>query len=209
MPCHDVGIDGPLIRIWSDYVCPFCYVALPRAAWLERRFGARIDWLPFDLHPEYPPEGVSRPDMDSRYGGSWADRLAALFEREGLAFDREIERVPRSFDALRVAELARERRLHAPLHLRLMDAFWVRGRNLGDHEVLVEEAGAVGLVEDEVREVLAGDRYGELVTLSTQGALEAGATGVPAFALDSSILIPGAQPEEVFEKVMDRLGYAA
>jgi len=147
--------------------------------------------------------------MDRRYGGSWADSLAALFERERLPFDREIERVPKSFDALRLAELARERGLHPALHQRLMDAFWVRGRNLGDHDVLVEEGGAVGLVEDEIREVLAGDRYGELVTLSTQGALEAGASGVPAFAVDGRILIPGAQPEEVFEQVMDRLGYAA
>ena len=59
-----------------------------------------------------------------------------------------------------------------------------------------------------MREVLAGDRYGELVTLSTQGALEAGASGVPAFAVDSRILIPGAQPEELFEQVMDRLGHS-
>jgi len=147
--------------------------------------------------------------MNRRYGGSWADRLAALFEREQLPFNREIQRVPRSFDALRLAELARERRLHPVLHQRLMDAFWVRGRNLGDHDVLAEEAGAAGLVEDEVREVLASDRYAELVTLSTQGALEAGASGVPAFAVDSRILIPGAQPEAVFEQVMDRLGYAA
>ena len=74
--------------------------------------------------------------MDRRYGGAWADRLASMFEREGLPFDREIQRVPRSFDALRLAELARERRLHPALHQRLMDAFWVRGRNLGDHDVL-------------------------------------------------------------------------
>jgi predicted DsbA family dithiol-disulfide isomerase len=146
--------------------------------------------------------------MDRRYGGSWADRLAAMFEREGLPFDREIQRVPRSLDALRLAEFARSRGLHPALHQRLMDAFWVRGRNLGDHAVLVEEAGSVGLVEDEVREVLAGDEYAELVTLSTQGALEAGASGVPAFAIDGRILIPGAQPEEIFERVMDRLGYA-
>jgi predicted DsbA family dithiol-disulfide isomerase len=147
--------------------------------------------------------------MDRRFGGSWADRLAGLFERERLPFDREIQQVPRSFDALRVAELARERGLHPQLHKRLMDAFWVRGRNLGDHDVLVEECGAAGLVEDEVREVLAGDGYAELVALSTQGAMEAGATGVPAFAVDSRILVPGAQPEELFERVMDRLGYAA
>ena len=113
--------------------------------------------------------------MDRRYGGSWAQRLQALFAREGLPFDETIERVPRSFDALRVAELA----------------------------------VSAGLVEGEVREVLEGERYGELVAASTQGAIDAGASGVPAFAVDNRILIPGAQPEEVFEQVMDRLGYAA
>jgi predicted DsbA family dithiol-disulfide isomerase len=147
--------------------------------------------------------------MDRRYGGSWAARLSALFGREGLAFDETIQHIPRSLKALRLAELARERGSHAELHQRLMDAFWVRGRNLSDDAALLEEAGAVGLVEDEVREVLAGDRYADLVAASTQGALDAGATGVPAFAVDSRILIPGAQPEEVFERVFERLGYAA
>jgi len=147
--------------------------------------------------------------MDRRYGGSWADRLAALFEREGLPFDRDIQRVPRSFDALRVAELAREHGVHPAMHERLMDAFWVRGRDLGDHDVLVEECVSAGLVEDEVREVLSGDRYADLVAASTQGAMEAGASGVPAFAVDNRILIPGAQPEELFEQVLGRLGYAA
>jgi predicted DsbA family dithiol-disulfide isomerase len=146
--------------------------------------------------------------MDRRYGGSWAGRLAALFQREGLPFDENIQRVPRSFDALRVAELARERGKHEELHPRLMDAFWVRGRDLGDHAVLVDECGATGLVEDEVREVLDSDRYAELVGASTAGAMDAGATGVPAFAVENRILIPGAQPEEVFEQVLARLDYA-
>jgi predicted DsbA family dithiol-disulfide isomerase len=147
--------------------------------------------------------------MDRRYGGSWTGRLSALFSREGLPFDEAIQRVPRSLKALRVAELARERGRHADLHQRLMDAFWVRGRNLGDDDVLLEEGGAAGLVEDEVRDVLASDRYADIVALSTQGALDAGASGVPAFAVDSRILIPGAQPEEIFEQVLGRLGYAA
>jgi predicted DsbA family dithiol-disulfide isomerase len=146
--------------------------------------------------------------MDRRYGGSWTGRLSALFAREGLPFDEAIQRVPRSLKALRVAELARERGRHADLHQRLMDAFWVRGRNLGDDDVLLEEGGAAGLVEDEVRDVLASDRYADIVALSTQGALDAGASGVPAFAVDSRILIPGAQPEEIFEQVLGRLGYA-
>ena len=147
--------------------------------------------------------------MDRRYGGSWAERLKALFQREGLPFDEGIQRVPRSIDALRVTELARERGRHDALHTRLMDAFWVRGENLGDHAVLIEHGTAAGLVEDEIREVLDGDRYADLVAASTEGAMDAGATGVPAFAVDDRILIPGAQPEELFEQVLGRLGYEA
>ena len=146
--------------------------------------------------------------MDRRYGGAWAERLKGLFQREGLPFDEDIQRVPRSLDALRIAELARERGLHEPLHQRLMNAFWVEGRNLGEHDVLTELAVSAGLVEGEVREVLEGERYGELVAASTQGAIDAGASGVPAFAVDDRILIPGAQPEEVFEQVLGRLGYS-
>jgi predicted DsbA family dithiol-disulfide isomerase len=182
---------------------------MARATWLERRFGARIDWLPFDLHPEYPPEGVSRGEMDRRYGGSWTGRLSALFEGEGLSFADSIARMPRSFDALRVSELARERGRHNVLHARLMDAFWARGRDLGDHRVLVEECVAVDLREDEVRDVLERDRYAGLIAASTAGALDAGATGVPAFAIDDRVLIPGAQPQQFFEEILRRLGYAA
>jgi predicted DsbA family dithiol-disulfide isomerase len=49
--------SSPRILVWSDYIWPFCYVGLERAAWLERQFGAEIEWRPFQLHPEYPPEG--------------------------------------------------------------------------------------------------------------------------------------------------------
>jgi predicted DsbA family dithiol-disulfide isomerase len=145
--------------------------------------------------------------MDRRYGGSWADRLKTLFERESLPFDATIQRVPKSFDALRLAELARKNGRHEALHANLMDAFWARGRDLGDHDVLLEEAAAAGLPDDATREILEGDRYADLVEASTQGALEAGASGVPAFAVDNRILIPGAQPEAVFEQVLGRLGY--
>lgn len=48
----------PQVTVWADYICPFSYVALERAAWLERRYGAEVEWLPFDLHPEYPAESA-------------------------------------------------------------------------------------------------------------------------------------------------------
>lgn len=166
-------------------------------------------WLPFDLHPEYPPEGIPRAELDARYGGAqWRERLAAMFADAGLPMASEIERVPNSMKALRLGELARARGAYDGLHPRLFDAYWARGLDIGDDEVLVAEATAVGLDEVEVREVLAGEAYRDVVTAATRSATEAGASGVPAWAVDRRVLIPGAQPHDVFEQVLGRLGHA-
>ena len=67
-----VAADAPMsVMIWSDFVCPFCNVARERAAYLQREAGARIEWLPYDLHPEYPPEGIPREELVRRYGASF------------------------------------------------------------------------------------------------------------------------------------------
>ena len=73
-----------------------------RARWLADEYGADVTWLPFDLHPEYPPEGLSRETLDAKYGGEpWREGLIAMFEEEGLPASREITRVPNSMKALR------------------------------------------------------------------------------------------------------------
>ncbi len=75
-----------------------------------------MTWLPFDLHPEYPPEGIPREQLQRRYGEEFHDRLRGWFEREGLAYNPPAEVVPNTMNALRVTELARERSLHEPVH---------------------------------------------------------------------------------------------
>src|SRR4051794_34581776 len=126
---------APLIRIWSDYICPFCYVATERAAWLEREYGAEIEWLPFDLHPEYPPEGIAIEDLERQYGRELRSGQARMFDEAGLPHTTRT-RLPRSHAALNVAELARERGVHTELHKRLMTAFWAEDRDISDPDVL-------------------------------------------------------------------------
>src|SRR3954469_18112795 len=116
-------MSEPVFRVWSDYIWPFCYVGLERAAWLERRYGARIDWRPFDLHPEYPPEGIPRAQLEARFGGGWVERPEAMFAADGLPVSRGLQKVPNSKKALRLGELARERGRFDDLHPRLFDAF--------------------------------------------------------------------------------------
>jgi predicted DsbA family dithiol-disulfide isomerase len=130
-----------------------------------------------------------------------------MFAADGLPVSRDLTKVPNSQKALRLAELARERGVHAELHPRLFDAFWARGLDLGDEDVLVAEAQAAGLDADEARDAFTNERYAAIVRGSTETALEAGAGGVPAWVVDDRLLIPGAQPEDVFERVLAKAGY--
>jgi predicted DsbA family dithiol-disulfide isomerase len=130
-----------------------------------------------------------------------------MFASDGLPVSPDIPKVPNSKKALRLGELARERGVHAQLHPRLFDAFWARGLDLGDDEVLLDEARHAGLDAEEAREVLESDRYADVVAASTEAAVETGAGGVPAWVVDDRLLVPGAQPEDVFERVFEKLGY--
>ena len=175
---------------------------------LERRFGAHVTWLPFDLHPEYPPEGIERGQLRRRYGPGVDEALTQRMEAAGLPFTRS-EHIPNSRHALRVTELARDQGLHEPLHDRLMDAYWAHGEDIGDPGIVRGHALDVGLDAADVDDVLASDRYLDRITASTQEAASIGVSGVPAFLLDGRLLVLGAQPEEVFERAFAQLAAAA
>jgi predicted DsbA family dithiol-disulfide isomerase len=165
-----------------------------------------VTWLPFDLHPEYPVEGIPRAQLHARYGDSFHDRLRARFAEESLAYNPPPAVVPNTMRALRVTELARERGLHATVHDRLMDAYWAEALDIGDPDVLRELAVGAGLDGAEVDEVLAGDEYRDRVLGLTAQAVSIGVTGVPGFLLDRRLLVLGAQPEAVFERAFEQLG---
>jgi predicted DsbA family dithiol-disulfide isomerase len=162
---------------------------------MAEQFDATVEWLPFDLHPEYPPGGVPRsPER--------AARGAALFERYGLTYNPPPV-APRSLDAQRLAEHARAQDLYEPFFERTMDAYWVEAQDIGDHDVLRPIAAGVGL--DGTEDVLASDLHADRVRRSTAEAHGIGVNGVPAFLLDRRLLVLGAQPRETFEAAFDQL----
>jgi predicted DsbA family dithiol-disulfide isomerase len=156
-----------------------------------------VTWFPFDLHPEYPPEGVPRNPERSEHARQ-------LFEHHGLVYNPP-EIVPNTMQALRVTELARDRGLHPPVHDRLMEAYWAEGQDIGDAEVLRGLAGEAGLDAADADEVLAGDTYRDRVLATTAQAVSIGVNGVPAFLLDRRLLVLGAQPQSVFEQAFTQL----
>ena len=143
-----------------------------------------------------------------RYGGGFNDRLNTMFSAAGLPFAPELTKVPNSRRALMLAELARDRGVLEQLHPQLFDAYWVRDRDLGDEHVLGEEGAALGLDRDDIAAALREPEYARRVAEQTAAALELGAGGVPAWVIDERFLVPGAQPHDVFDQVLERIGHA-
>jgi predicted DsbA family dithiol-disulfide isomerase len=170
---------------------------------MKERFDAEITWAPFDLHPEYPPEGIPRQQLIDRYGPDGMARTRAFFEQHGLVYNPNPEIVPNSMNALRLAEHARGEGLFDAMHARLMDAYWAEAQNIGDDDVLRALANEVGV--EGADEVLESDSYLELVHASTAQAAAAGVTGVPAFVLDERLLVMGAHPRETFERAFAQI----
>lgn len=167
------------------------------ADWAAERFGAEVTWFPFDLHPEYPPEGKPRDP-------GWRARGEELFAGHGLVYNPPPV-APNTRTALRLTELAREQGFHAAFHDRLMEAYWTAAADIGDHDILRRLAVEVGLHAAEVEDTLASDRFLDIVLASTRQAQQIGISGIPGFLLDERLLVLGAQPREVFEQAFAQL----
>ncbi len=164
-----------------------------------------MDWLPFDLHPEYPPGGIPRAERDTRYPADAHRHVQAMIEDAGFRFAPPEDVVPNSQKALQVTELARDRGLHEPVHSRLMRAYWSEGADIGDEETLLALVAEAGLGGGDAAEALADGRFAERVQASTREANLHGINAIPAFVLDRRLLVLGAQPGELFERAVSQL----
>jgi predicted DsbA family dithiol-disulfide isomerase len=169
---------------------------------MERQFGARVTWLPFHLHPEYPPEGISRAELNARYGQGAQERIAGWFADEGLVYAPPPDVVSSTRLALELGEGAREEGLHRAYHDRAMDAYWAEGVDLSLRPALEEIARGVGMSEAGISRALDDHAWALVVDASTARAQSAGATGVPAFVIDWRVLVVGAQPREILAQAI-------
>jgi len=131
-----------------------------------------------------------------------------MFGQAGLPYAGTLEKIPNSRRALMLTELARDRGAFDGLHPRLFEAYWAHGRDIGDERVLLEEGAGAGLEEGEILEALRDQSYLERIEAYTRAAIELGAGGVPAWLIDERFLVPGAQPRDVFDHMLERLGHA-
>src|SRR5439155_16252081 len=114
---------------------------------------------------------------------------------------------PNSRGALQLSEFAREAGLHADAHRALFSAYWSEGRDIGSPDVLADVATAIGLDASEALAAVEENRFLDRILGSTGVAMQSGVDGVPAWVVDGKFLLPGAQPHEVFDRVMAKLGH--
>jgi len=197
--------DAITLEVFTDFVCPWCYLATPRVEKLKRNFQIEAKWTYFPLHPDTPADGMLLTDL---FAGRNFDlqaahaRLKALMEAEGL------ESNPRThtYNSRLAQELAKAFDSDS-LRDALYRAYFVHGKNLGDVEVLVDIAQSCGIAADAARRVLVERTFKDEVDADWARARRHGITGVPSFAAGNQKVV-GAHPYEVLEKLVTTAGAA-
>ncbi|SHI41274.1 Predicted dithiol-disulfide isomerase, DsbA family [Palleronia salina] len=203
------------LDILSDPICPWCLIGKTR---LDQVLQDRpdhpftIEWHPFQLNPDMPPEGMDRRDyLETKFGGregavkAYAPVVEAA-EATGLdiAFDR-IERTPNTLDAHRMIHWAGLEGRQAAMVAALFNAYFMQGRDIGDHDTLLALAGDVGMDREMTARLLDSDADRADIAARDAHARARGVTGVPTFIIAERHAVPGAQPPELWHNVLDDL----
>lgn len=198
----------------SDISCPWCVIGLRGLEEALKRIGdevhADITFQPFELNPAMPVEGQNIVEHIGQKYGSTPEQSASnrhmIRERAAaLGFEMAMSdesRIYNTFDAHRLLHWAEASGHQATLKMKLFDAYFTRGENPSDHEVLIVAAGEAGLDPLEAREILSSGRYAEDVRKAEQLWQSRGISAVPAVVVNDRYLISGGQPPETFEKAL-------
>jgi predicted DsbA family dithiol-disulfide isomerase len=207
------------VEIWSDIACPWCYIGKRRfeaaLAEFEHRDELQVRWRSFELDPDAPAERTGdRAERLARKYGMTIERareaerqLTEVAAAEGLSFRFDIARSGSTFDAHRLVHLAGEHGLQDAMKERLLRGYFSEGELMSDPETLVAAGVEVGLAEQEVRELLAGERFAADVRDDERTAGELGISAVPTFVIDRKLGVSGAQPPQALLELL-RQGWA-
>ncbi|KLK94117.1 DSBA oxidoreductase [Microvirga vignae] len=199
--------ENPIqIAVWSDYVCPFCYLERPVLERIQKELGddVQIDWRSFELRPE--PEPTLDPNAEYLHR-VWSQSVYPMAQERGMTLKLPPVQ-PRSRKAHEAAEFARDAGRLDAMNKALFRTFFEDGRDLADTDVLLEIGQSVGLDRDDLREALISGRYVQRVLDDQHLARQIGISGVPALIVSAghqTYLVSGAQP---YETVKDVIAYA-
>lgn len=202
------------IEIVSDVICPWCFIGkrrLEKAMALRPDIEFEIGWRPFQLNPDMPREGADRKSyLEAKFGGPARAkeiyaRVAGEGAKEGIAFDFDgIKRTPNTLAAHSLLRWALEDGVQYDVKEKLFQAYFLKGRDIGDAAVLAEIAAEAGMDHAAVLGKLEQGIDAEVIEAEDRMARELGITGVPFFIVERRYGLSGAQPPEVLLDVIDK-----
>lgn len=203
------------IEIWSDIVCPFCYIGKKRLeqalASFPHRDEVEIIWKSYQLHPQFPQDAAGIPAVEyikNAKGLPKEETLGMMQQVQSIGksleinFDFEKSLIVNTLNAHRLIHFAQETGLGNVLKERLFQAHFSEGADVNDSNTLIKLAQEVGMDKNEVDEILHSDRFVYEVTQDIQEGVNLGLRGVPFFVFNQKFGIAGAQPLEMFEQTL-------
>ncbi|WP_428542041.1 DsbA family oxidoreductase [Profundibacter sp.] len=200
------------LDIISDPICPWCYIGkanLDRALAAHPDHPFMIEWHPFQLNPDMPPQGMDRREyLELKFGGKEAAikvyaEIAQKAEEAGLEIDfAAIKRTPNTINAHRLIHWAGIEGVQTFVVSALFRAYFVEGRDIGSNDVLCNIADASGMDADMVERLLKSDADVEYIRNKDAEARERGVRGVPTFIVANESVLTGAQPADLWGQVI-------
>ena len=203
------------VDIWSDVVCPFCYIGKKRLEAAAEQAGLELEihWHSYELDPDAPVrQEVSNSErLAQKYGRTVADveemqrNIAAMAAEEGIQFNWENANSGNTFNAHRIIHLAQSKGLGSEAKEAFFYSYITQGLPIGERETIEDVAARIGLNPVEVEDVLNSEEYADFVKFDEDVARDQlKVTGVPFFVFDQRIALAGAQPREVFLQVFEK-----
>lgn len=204
------------VEIWSDIMCPFCYIGKRRfeaaLAQFPEKEGITVEWKSFQLNPSLKSQpGKDIYDYVAEMKGQsreWSlavhDQLAGTAKEAGLTYNFEKAVLANSFDAHRLIQLAKQYGRGDAAEEALFHAYFTDGKDMSDHETLLELGTGIGLDKDEVAAMLQSHDYAAAVNKDVDEAQQLGIRGVPFFVLDRKYGVSGAQQVDAFSQALQQ-----
>lgn len=205
------------VEIWSDVMCPFCYIGKRKFEQALREFPQKeqveIEWKSFQLNPHMktdPSKNINEylaehKGISIAQAKQMNDRVTAMANEVGLQYDFDKAIVANSFDAHRLSHFAKKYGVQDAVEELLFKAYFTEGKNTAEHETLIAIAVEAGLNAEEVRAMLTSNEFADDVNNDIYEAQQVGARGVPFFVFDDRYAVSGAQPSQLFTDVLNKV----
>ncbi len=204
------------VEIWSDVMCPFCYIGKRRFENALENFEYNdevdITWRSFQLNPDMETDPDANINEYLAEAKGWSlgqarqmnQRVTDMAADEGLEYNMEQAVVANSYDAHRLVQFAKDRGKADEMEEALFKAYFTDGKYIADHQTLIALAEGIGIDPTEAKSILESEKYANAVKHDIQLAQNINITGVPFFLFDRKFAVSGARETEVFLKALQQ-----